>query len=355
MKVLHVTCIALLLLLLSCENESVEKPNNSKAESKEVVLYNWKEYTSLSVLKEFEAETGIKVILKEYETLDEQIATLQSNPRFCDLTVFDTHMAKKQFRPMKIIKSLDIAKLKNTTDYVSQFNDFRDVGIPYSFGITGYAVDTRKVKEDFTNYKFLLNPLYKSKLSLLDDPVDVYLSLILASGNDINKNPNPKSTKEIEDFTFALKGNDISFHETFTNLDLLVAGEKWIVQTYNGDAASYMEENDFIKFIFPKKNYNAWSEMICLTTNSPNEKNAYKLLNFLSRPKAAADFSNEFLYANGISGSDKFMNEDIKNNPLINLNNDTRSKGSFYFKSKEGNSSAQRIYSILSSSRDDVP
>lgn len=354
MKVLHVTCIALLFLLLSCDKESVKKPN-IQAESKEVVLYNWKEYTSLSVLKEFEAETGIKVILKEFETLDEQIATLQSNPRFCDLTVFDSHMAKKQFRPMKIIKKLDISKLTNTANYVSQFNDFKDVGIPYSFGITGYAVDTRKVKADFTNYKFLLSPLYKSKLSLLDDPVDVYLSLVLASKNDINKAPTPKSTKEIEDFTLALKENDISFHETFTNLDLLVAGEKWIVQTYNGDAASYMEENDFIKFIFPKRNYNAWSEMICLTTNSPNEKNAYKLLDFLSRPKAAADFSNEFLYANGISGSDKFMNEDIKNNLLINLNDDTRSKGTFYFKSKEGNSAAQRIYSILSSSRDDTP
>lgn len=343
--------IAVSIALFSCGKKAADKNTRKPPASKEVVLYNWKEYTSLDTLKEFEKESGIKVILKEFETQDEQLANLQSNPNFCDLTVFDVYMADQQFMPMKIIKKLDPAKLENTKDYASHFKEFISTGAPYSFGITGYAIDTRQVKGDLSTYDFLLDPRYKGKISLLDDSVDVYLDLVLASGNDINREVTEKSSKEVETFVLKLKQNDISFNETFTNLDLLVEGKKWIVQTYNGDAASYMEEHDFIKFVFPKKHFNAWSEMLCLTTNAPNEENAYKLINFLTRKKSAAAFSNEFFYANGILGAEEYMNEKVRNNPVVNVPEEIRNAGRFYLKSKESNSETQRIYTLLNSKK----
>ncbi|MCM8542658.1 MAG: extracellular solute-binding protein [Lentisphaeraceae bacterium] len=349
-SILQFFTIVLCGAFISCDNATDKHVPQQKNVSKEVILYNWKEYTSLSTLKEFEAETGIKVILKEFDTQDEQLAKLQSDPNFCDITVFDTHMARKQFLPMKLIKPLNLSKLKNTEKYASHFNDFKETGAPYSFGITGYAVNTSHVKEDFSNYNFLIDPKYKGKISLLDDSVDVYLSIVLGTGNDINKSIGPKSSKAVEAFALKLKSNEVTFNETFTNLDLLVEGEKWIVQTYNGDAASYMEENEFIKFVFPAKNYNAWSEILCLTTNSPNEENAYKLINFLTREKAAAAFSNEFYYSNGIMGSEQFLEEKIKSNPIINVSETVRKNSKFYFKSKESNSETQRIYTLLNSS-----
>lgn len=342
-------------MLFSCKRDEAQKQVIKQKPSKEVILYNWKEYTCLETLKEFETETGIKVILKEFETINEQIASIQSNPQLCDLTVFDSHMAKNQFTAMKLIKKLNTSKLNNMPSYLNEFQEFIDVGIPYSFGMTGYAIDTRKVKKEFKNYEFLFNPEYKGKIALLDDPVDFFLTLLVASGKNINQALTPKVLKDIETNALKLKNNSIDFNETFTNLDLLVEGKRWIVQTYNGDAASYMQEHDYIKFFYHPENYNAWSEIICLTNNAPNEENAYKLLNYLSTARAAAQFSNEFMYANGISGSEKFLNKEIRSNPLINPSRKIRETGKLYHRSKEGNSAAQRIFSILTSSAASSP
>ena len=343
----RLTIIAVFSFFLSC-SEKNENSKKVKPDIKnEVILYNWKEYTSLDVLKKFEQETGIKVVLKEFETIEEQIGTLQSNPYFCDLTIVDTHVATSQFYNTRLIQNLDFTLLENTKHFESHFKEFTSFSVPYSFGITGYAIDTRKVKKEYSDYSFLTDPAYKGKLALLDDPYDCFLSLMVATGNDINGQITPDILSQLESTCVKLKENQISFNETFTNLDKLVEGEKWIVQTYSGDAASYQQENDFIKFFFNSEKYNAWSESICLISNAPNKENAYKLLNFLTRPENAAAFSNEFYYANGIIGSEKFMSETIRSNPLINISSDVRKRGIFYLKSKDSNAVMQKIFSML--------
>lgn len=333
---------------LSCDSKK-DRENKPAVSSNEVILYNWKEYTSLETLKKFEKESGIKVILKEFETIDEQIGKLQSNPFFCDLTVIDSHVAAGQYLSMKLITRLDLSKLKHIPLYENHFKDFKEVGIPYSYGITGFAIDTRQVKKTYENYSFLTDPAYKGKISFLDDQFDLFLDLLVALNIDINSDIDPQTRLKLNVFVEQIKNNECDFDETFTNLDKLVEGKKWIVQTYSGDAASYMKDHEYIAFIFNKNSYNAWSETVCLTQNSPNKENAYKLLNFLSRPENAAAFSNEFYYANGIIGSSKFMDEELKKNPLINIPEEIRKKGVFYLKSKDSNSLMQEIFSKISS------
>ena len=339
--------VLLSIILSSCNKNADSKKPVKKVTSNEVILYNWKEYTNLDVLKKFENETGIKVILKEFETLDEFIGTLQSNPGYCDLIVSDSHIAASQYLAMKIISKLDTSKLNNTEKYVEHFKEFIDTGIPYSFGITGYAIDTKKVTHEYNDYSFLTNRNYKGKISLLDDQFDIFLDLLVSLNVDINSDIDSKVETKLSELVKKIKENDPEFNETFSNLDKLVEGEKWIVQTYSGDAASYMEENSHIAFTFNKGSYNAWSEIVCLTNNAPNKENAYKLLNFLSQAENAAAFSNEFYYANGINGSEKFMDESIKQNKLINIPEEIRKRGVFYLKSKETNSTMQKIVSSL--------
>ena len=336
--------------LVACDAQK-EAVNQKETSSKEVILYNWKEYTSLDVLKKFEAQTGIKVILKEFETIDEQIGKLQSDPYFCDLTVIDSHVAADQYLSMKLITKLDSKKLKNISLYESHFKQFQDTGIPYSYGITGYAIDTKKIKKVYDDYSFFYNPLYKGKISLLNDQFDVFLDLLVAIDVNINSDLSSTTKIELNKLAAQIKNNECNFNETFTNLDQLVDGSKWIVQTYSGDAASYMEENEHISFVFNKGAYNAWSESVCLSSNAPNKENAYKLLNFLSQPENAAAFSNEFYYANGIIGSDQYLDETIKANPLINIPEATRKRGVFYLKSKDSNSVMQELFSNMSSEK----
>jgi len=73
-------------LLFGCKDKKI----NDQSKIKELVFYNWKDFTNKSILKDFEKETGIKIILKEYETRDMCIAQLQRNPGLCDVLILDT-------------------------------------------------------------------------------------------------------------------------------------------------------------------------------------------------------------------------------------------------------------------------
>jgi spermidine/putrescine transport system substrate-binding protein len=276
MIIIRALFIIFSVLLISCKEKPV-KGSSVKTDKggKEVIFYNWKDYTSKDVLKRFEERTGIKVTLIEFETLDEQLSKLQSNPNFCDVTVFDSHMAATQHLDLRIIKKLDEAKLTNIEKFTDHFKPFSSVSVPYAYGITGFAVNRKFIKEEFNDYSFLSDPKYVDKIAILDDSFDSFLALLNAAGVDINTNFSEKDIKVLDEFCEKVVANKPVFNETFTNLDLLVEGKKWIGQTYSGDASSYTAEHDFIEFIIPKNAFNSWSESLCISFNAANEERSF--------------------------------------------------------------------------------
>ena len=339
------------LLLIGCsDKKSLSSAPISK--SKEVIFYNWEDYSPKKLFTQFEKQTGIKVILKEFETVEEQMGNLQADPHFCDLTVFDTQLVPEQYLPMKLTEKLDLKKLKDTQSYHKLFQKHIEFGSPLSFGLTGFAYNTKVLKKKFTDYSFLSDSVYKNKIALLDDNDDLFLALLTALKFDYanDQKISPELVQKLEKLAIKINQNKPLIGDTFANLDALVDGQVLFAHTYSGDFIAYQKKHPHIKFIIPDFGINAWSELITVSPNAPNKENAYKLLNFLSTPEAAAKISNEFYYANGIVGSEKFLNDEIKNNALINMPDDHKEKSKFYTRSTGHNSISQRLFSILKKS-----
>lgn len=51
-------------------------PDAVQAQSRDLLLFNWSNYTPPALLKRFEAETGIKVTLDTYDTNEAMLAKL---------------------------------------------------------------------------------------------------------------------------------------------------------------------------------------------------------------------------------------------------------------------------------------
>src|SRR5690606_194793 len=80
---------------------------------------------------------------------------------------------------------------------------------------------------------------------------------------------------------------------------------------------------------YPKEGYPLWMDQVMLLKDATNVEEAYKFIDFIMVPENAALISAFARYANGISGSDAFMPEDMKTAPEIVVPEEFRAAGKF--------------------------
>jgi spermidine/putrescine transport system substrate-binding protein len=286
----------------------------------EVVFYNWKDFTDLSILKDFEKETGIRVILKEYDTRDMCIAQLQTNPELCDVLILDTYNFP-YLKNQKLIREFDPDKIPNwrqVDDDVRQ--RLAREGIfqpPYVTGTNGVMINTRHVPPDTNSWTVFGDKRYKDRIVLLDDLREALVPILCMSGLSINEN-RPEKMAMVEKNAELLKKNGVAFGETFANIDQMLNGEKWIAQTYNGDFVYKTKGRKEFKFIFPKEGFLKWIVIFALTSDARNPEAAHMLVNFMLRPDIAARSAMTYSYQAPVKGVDKFMPAEMAENPIIN-------------------------------------
>jgi spermidine/putrescine transport system substrate-binding protein len=81
-------------------------------------------------------------------------------------------------------------------------------------------------------------------------------------------------------------------------------------------------ENPAVQYVFPKEGIVTWMDNLTVAKGSPNKENAIKFIEFMMQPENAGLQSNFARYANGIVGSEEFMDEDLRNSPEVGIPED---------------------------------
>ena len=124
-------------------------------------LFNWGNYTSPEMLAKFEAETGIKVTVTDYDSNDAALAKIEAGGHGFDLVV-PTHQYVPIFVEKGLIVPLDLSKIPNRGNIAPEWQNVSwDPGrahtIPWQWGTTGIAVDTAVYGGDINTSDVFLN------------------------------------------------------------------------------------------------------------------------------------------------------------------------------------------------------
>ena len=93
----------------------------ARAQSKELLLYNWSNYMSPDLLKRFESETGIKVTLDTYDSNETMLAKLQAGGAGYDLVVPTGPTVETMIKGGLLMK-IDATKLANFKNVRTPFD-----------------------------------------------------------------------------------------------------------------------------------------------------------------------------------------------------------------------------------------
>lgn len=295
-------------------------PFSASAEGK-LYLYNWTDYTAPDLIKKFEKETGVDVVLDTYDSNETLLAKLKSGGGNYDIVV-----PSHNFVPILIEEGLlleiNAAQLDGFGHIDEQWrNPPWDNGnrytVPWQLGSTSFTVDTEIYQGDINTYKVLFEPPpeLRGKIGMFNSPDEVVSMALVYLGHPLC-NENKTHMKAVRDLLAAQKPH-VKVYNSDGIKDRLVSGETPAHMNWNGYSIRAREEKPSLKYAYPKEGVITWVDNLAVPKGAQNFENAKKFIAFFLRPENAATQTNFAGYDSGNAKAAPYMDEDKKTAPEL--------------------------------------
>lgn len=286
--------------------------NDRPFEGQTLHLYNWGEYTGKNILKEFEKETGAKVIMENFDS-NEQMYIKVANGEPYDILVPSDYMIQRLIEE-ELLQKLDHSKLdcfEKLSDSVKglPYDPKNEYSVPYFWGTVGIVYDKTKVDvKDLEEQGFgiFLNEKYKGDVYLYDSERDSFMMALKDLGYSMNTTSD-KEMKEAYDWLVQCVQTMDAEIVTDEIIDNMAQGRKALGLIYSGDATYVMDENENMGYYMPEYGTNLWSDAMVIPKNAKNPELAHAFINFACDYEGAYDNSS---YVGYTSANQEVM-EDI--------------------------------------------
>lgn len=298
----------------------------------ELQLFNWGDYTSPEMLEKFEAETGIKVTVSDYDSNDTALSKVEAGGGGYDLVVPSANYVQI-YVEKGLIQKLDLSRLPNHSNIAPEWRDVpwdpgREYTVPWQWGSVGIAVNSDTYSGDINTSAMFLDPPEElvGKINVAPEMNDVMsLALMYVGGEACTEDT--EILKKARDVLMAAKPKWQSMDYGAT--PKLASNDMLASVYWNGAVFRARLQNDKVKFGYPKEGFPLWMDSVALLSDAKNVDEAYTFLNFIMEPENAGLISGFARYANGIAGSEEFMPADMETAPEIVIPEELKSAGKF--------------------------
>ncbi len=287
----------------------------------ELNIYNWGNYTNPEMIEKFEKEYDVTVNLDSYDSNETMLAKVQSGNTGYDIVVPGDYMIKVMIE-QGLLEEVKPNEMENFGNVDPKWVDVwwdpgRNYSIPYQWGTTSFTVDTEVFKgDDINTLALMFDPPeeLKGRINMLNDMNDVINAGLRYLGYD-RCNGNEDEMREVMDLLLEAKQHWRTMD--YSTIEKLTSGDVDLSQNWNGAAMRARAQRPTLQYAYPKEGFTGWMDNVAVLKGAPNLENAKLFINFMMDPENAAMTSNFARYANGISGSDEFMEPEMLSAPEI--------------------------------------
>ena len=314
-------------------------------------LYNWGNYTNPELIKKFEKTYDVKVTITDYDSNSTALAKVKAGGHGFDLVVPSANYVKI-FIEEGLALEVRPDQMENFKNVAPEWRNppwdpGRRYSVPWQWGTVGIVVDTDVYKGDINTAAIIFDPPPElvGKINVVPEIGDVVGLALMYTGSE-PCTTDKVALKKARDLLMAAKPKWISMD--YGLAEKMPRGDFAAAFYYNGAAFRARLAKPSIKFGYPREGFPMWMDSVLVLKDAKNADNAKLFMNFIMIPENAALISSFARYANGITGSDKFMPEDMKTATEIIVPDEFKSAGVFLPPcSKEANDYYTAIWTEL--------
>jgi putrescine transport system substrate-binding protein len=307
------------------------------AQANEVRVFNWSDYIDEEILRDFEAETGIRVIYDVFDSNEVLETRLLAGGSGYDVVVPTGTFMARQIQA-GVFQQLDKSKLPNldnlwpvVMDRIAAYDPGNEYAINYMWGTTGIGYNVAMIEERMPDapvdsWAMVFDPDVVANFAdcgvhLLDAPED----MLPAALNYLGLNPDSKDPEELEQAAALfseVRPHLEKFHSS-EYINALANGDICLAVGWSGDVLQARDRAEEagtgieVEYVIPAEGALMWFDNMAIPADAPNPDAAHAFLNYIMEPEVIAKASNYVYYANGNLASKEFLNEDVIDDPAI--------------------------------------
>ena len=286
-------------------------------------IYNWGNYIAPDLIAKFEKEHDVKITVTEYDSSDTALAKIQAGGHG-----FDIWIGSAAYLPIYAQEGLLLDSQPNQMENFHnldprwvdvEFDPGRSYSVPWLWGTVGISVNTDVYKGDINTAALIFDTPaeLKGKVNVVPEMRDVIgLAIFYLGGTDMCTD-DKEMLLRVRDLLVKAKEDWISMD--YGTLEQMINGDYGATMDWNGPAMRERLQNPAVKYGYPVTGYPTWMDNAAILADAQNGDNAKLFLNFMMDPENAAILSNFTRYANGVAGSETFMDKQMLDAPEIKV------------------------------------
>ncbi|HEU0108945.1 MAG TPA: spermidine/putrescine ABC transporter substrate-binding protein, partial [Vicinamibacteria bacterium] len=281
-------------------------------------VYIWSNYIAPETVRRFEERHHVRVNVDVYDSNEALIAKMQSGNVDYDVVCPSTYTVQSLVA-QGLLRALDFSALPHLSNVDPRFlGRGHDPGnrysVPYFWGTTGIAYRKSRVGT-VDSWGALWDERFRGRILMLDDARETLGAALKWKGQSVNTT-DPASLALAQRALVAQRPLVRAYNSSNFE-DVLLSGDVWLAQGWNGQFARAMAQDGDIQYVVPREGSMLFLDSLAVPIGAPHPELAHAFLDYVMEAEVAAEICRTMQYSTPNRAALALLPPAIRDNPAI--------------------------------------